>query len=183
MMQCTKDPMHTRTHGKQNGVALIISLILLLVMTLVGLSGIRIITGQERMVSYTYDRSVAFQAAEAALRSTEDSIDSAGRPAPAAGSSCQITGTGVTMMVCGAPAANAPPRWLDNSFTNWSTAPVTVTGVVSPQYFVEYLGNTFPCGASPTSIAICRRYRVTVKADTGSGRASVMLQSVFASGP
>jgi Tfp pilus assembly protein PilX len=60
--------------AKQGGVALIISLVLLLVMTIVGLSGIRIITSQERMVSYTLDRSVAFQAAEAALRGAEKTL-------------------------------------------------------------------------------------------------------------
>ena len=167
----------------EKGVALIVSLILLLVMTLVGMSGIRLITGQERMVAYTYDRSVAFQAAEAALRSAEENIDLAGQPTPTAGTACQYTGTGVTMMVCGSPAANATPRWLDNSFSSWSDASTTVTNVVTPQYFVEYLGDSFPCGTDPTtSTSVCKRYRITVKADAGAGRANVMLQSVYAFG-
>jgi type IV pilus assembly protein PilX len=173
----------TRPMHHQKGIALIVSLVLLLVMTLVGMSGIRLITGQERMVAYTYDRSVAFQAAEAVLRNTEDNIDDAGQPSPAAGTSCQVTGTMVTLMICGAPAANTTPRWLDNSFTGWTSAPTTVTSLVTPQYFIEYLGNTFPCGIDPTtSASICKRYRITVKADGGSGRANVMLQSVYAFG-
>lgn len=167
----------------QRGVALIISLILLLVMTLVGLSGIRIITSQERMVSYTYDRSVAFQAAEAALRSAEDAIEDAGTPTPAAGTSCNVTGTGVTIMLCGAPTASSSPRWLDSSFSSWTSASTTVTNLVTPQYFVEYLGDTFPCSTDPTaSSATCKRYRITVKADAGTGRANVMLQSVYSFG-
>jgi type IV pilus assembly protein PilX len=184
-MNRTTRPEARRRHRKdsQNGVALIISLVLLLVMTLVGLAGIRSVTSQERMVAFTYDRSVAFQAAEATLRNVEDSIELAGLPTPAAGTSCATTGTAVTIMVCGAPDANSTPRWVASSFSGWSYASTTVTSVVTPQYFVEYLGDSFPCGFDPsTSAAVCKRYRITVKADRGSGRANVMLQSVYAFG-
>lgn len=175
--------LNRKSVHQQNGVALIVSLILLLVMTMVGLSGIRIISGQERMVAYTYDRSVAFQASEATLRYMENIIADAGQPTPAAGAPCAVTGTGVTLMVCGAPATNATPRWLDSSFTTWTSPPNTVTGLISPQYLVEYLGNNFPCGVDPSAVGAtftCKRYRITVKADGGSGRANVMLQSVYA---
>ena len=179
----TKNKALSRPAHQQKGIALIISLILLLVMTLVGLSGIRMVTSQERMVSYSYDRSVAFQAAEASLRNAENSIETSGLPTPAAGTACGITGTGPTLMICGAPATNSTPRWLDNSFTGWTASPTTVTNVVTPEYFIEYLGDTFPCSTDPTaSASICKRYRITVKADAGSGRANVMLQSVFAFG-
>lgn len=170
--------------AKQQGVALIVSLVLLLVMTIVGLSGIKLISTQEKMVAYTYDRSVAFQAAEATLRTVENSIELAGTPTPSAGAACASAGTATTIMVCGAPTNTATtPRWLDSSFGSWTTASSTVTAVVTPQYFVEYLGDTFPCGFDPsTTGAACKRYRVTVRADVGAGRANVMLQSVFALG-
>jgi type IV pilus assembly protein PilX len=178
-----KNSALSRPSHAQKGVALIISLVLLLVMTLVGLSGIRMVTSQERMVSYTYDRSVAFQAAEASLRIAEDSIQTVGLPTPAAGAACGITGTTPQLMICGAPATNTTPRWLDNSFSSWTASPTTVTSVVSPQYFIEYLGDTFPCSTDPSaSAALCKRYRITVKADAGAGRANVMLQSVYAFG-
>jgi type IV pilus assembly protein PilX len=168
----------------QRGVALIISLVLLLVMTIVGLAGIKMISGQEKMVGYAYDRSIAFQAAEATLRVVEDSIELAGTPTPSVGASCSYMGTPTTVMMCGAPSATATtPRWLDSSFTSWSVASTTVTSVVDPQYFVEYLGDTFPCGFDPSVTgAACKRYRVTVRADVGAGRANVMLQSVYALG-
>ena len=57
---------------KQHGVALAIALILLVIMTLLGLSGVRTVGLEEKMASNTYDRSLAFQAAEAALRAGED---------------------------------------------------------------------------------------------------------------
>jgi type IV pilus assembly protein PilX len=49
-----------------------------------------------------------------------------------------------------------------------------------PQYFIEYLSNTFPCsdgGASDPKN--CKHYRITARSNPGTGRASVMLQSVY----
>lgn len=58
--------------GRQRGVALIVALILLLTMTLIGLTAMNTTTQEERMASNFRDRNLAFQAAEAALREAED---------------------------------------------------------------------------------------------------------------
>ena len=55
----------------QNGSALVISLILLVVMTLLGVQAMRTNLTQERMASNVQDRNFAFQGAEAALRAGE----------------------------------------------------------------------------------------------------------------
>ena len=52
---------------QQRGMALAISLVLLVVVTLVGLAGMRGTIFQERMAGGAYDRETGFQAAEAAL--------------------------------------------------------------------------------------------------------------------
>lgn len=52
----------------QQGMALMVSLVLLIVVTLVGLAGMRGTILQERMAGGAYDRSIGFQAAEAALQ-------------------------------------------------------------------------------------------------------------------
>lgn len=52
----------------QRGAALIVALILLVVITLVGLAAISTTLLQNKMASNQYDRQVAFQSAEAALR-------------------------------------------------------------------------------------------------------------------
>ena len=57
---------------QQRGVALIVVLILLLIMTLLGLASLRGTLMEERMTSSLYDRSLSFQAAEAALRQGEE---------------------------------------------------------------------------------------------------------------
>lgn len=56
---------------QQRGAALVIVLLLLLVMTLLGLASLRATLLEERMTGALFDRSLAFQAAEAALREGE----------------------------------------------------------------------------------------------------------------
>lgn len=61
------------TH-KQNGAVLLVSLIILLIMTVIGTSGITSVTLEERMVSNMYDDNLSFQTGETALRDCEDYI-------------------------------------------------------------------------------------------------------------
>lgn len=170
--------VHRQTTTSQQGVALVISLILLVVMTLLGITAIRSVTMEEQMSGHAYDRSLAFQATESALRSAELLVESV-KPTPSSG--CSVMSA---LMVCGPPAVNATERWLDSSFADWTASDQIGTGslAVTPEYFVEYLGNTFPCrpgDASDTND--CKRYRITARSkDNVAGRASVMLQSVYA---
>lgn len=53
---------------RQRGVALIVALLLLIVITLIGFAAVRSTVMQQKMSSNLYDREVAFQAAEAAMR-------------------------------------------------------------------------------------------------------------------
>jgi type IV pilus assembly protein PilX len=55
----------------QQGAALAVSLFMLLILTLIGVSGMRGTILQERMASNTRDRSISFQAAESAVRDAE----------------------------------------------------------------------------------------------------------------
>lgn len=58
----------------QQGSALLVSLIILVVMTLLGLSGMRTSVMEEKMAGNMRDNELAFQAAEAALRDAEKLI-------------------------------------------------------------------------------------------------------------
>jgi type IV pilus assembly protein PilX len=166
----------------QQGVALIICLILLTIMSLVGMAGVRAITKEERMVAQTFDRSLAFQATESALREAEIWIEDAGRPSPAANANCVLMGSGTQIMICGSLATPTVSRWLDSSFTGWTNASSVGTGSfsVTPQYFVEYLGGNFPCALNSVSNETCKRYRISARAKASSDRASVVLQTIYA---
>lgn len=158
----------------QQGVALVISLILLVIMTLVGLAGLRTVTLEEKMTANTYDRSLSFQSTESALREAE-AIVAATVPTPVAGTTCAGG-------VCGAPAVTDTPRWEDTAFTGWQNASTVVSGSISitPQYIIEYMGGTYPCTPGDSKDTLdCKRYRITARSNAGDDRAVIILQSMY----
>jgi type IV pilus assembly protein PilX len=163
---------------RQRGVALITALILFVIMTLLGLAAIRNITQEERMAGHSYSRSLAFQATESALRSAELLVET-NKPTPTAG--CTVV---AGLMSCAPPAASDTPRWQDSAFDSWQDLSAIGSGTlaVTPQYFVEYLGSTFPCNpGDASSTDTCKRYRITARSGDGSGgQTAVMLQSLYA---
>jgi len=165
----------------QRGVALIISLILLVITTLLGLAAIRGITQEERMAGQSYSRSLAFQATESALRQVETLVETNQPVPPTATTTCAVI-TGV--MTCPTPAATDTPRWDDDDASYWTdlTAIGTGTLAITPQYFVEYLGSSLLCEPNDiTSTASCKRYRITARSSKrGGSTTAVMLQSVYA---
>lgn len=56
----------------EQGAVLVVSLIILLVMTVIGLGGMELTNLEEKMAGNMRDRNLAFQAAEAALNDAED---------------------------------------------------------------------------------------------------------------
>jgi len=171
--------------NNQRGVALIVALVLLVVATLIGLAGIRGTTLQERMSANMYDRSLAFQRAESALRAAEDAITEEWEIAELGGQDCRPTAT----TLCGAlPAANAVWAQVDDDHNvNSERTPGR------PEYFIQYmgtgtedakldLGSNADSGmyGSPSPKITVAFYRVTARssapADTGD-RSIVVLQS------
>jgi type IV pilus assembly protein PilX len=178
---------------RQSGAALVTVLVLLLVMTLLGIVGMRTTSMEERMSANLYDRSIAFQAAEAALREGERQAGL--RPTPADPVGACATG------LCGRPAPNTAPVWAPTS-TVWDTAPTATTeleptsdspspGVlaVDAKYIIEMLADDVPARNTCTtsgdiSESVCtgteRRYRITARVDQADiERASVTLQSIY----
>src|SRR5690606_29470008 len=91
--------------GRERGAILFLALILLLVMTVLILASVRGTALQERMAANLYDRSLAFQAVEAALREAARWVLE-NPPKPAAGS-CDSEGN------CCRPDPTEPPGWED----------------------------------------------------------------------
>lgn len=168
------------TRSQQRGATLVVVLILLLVMTLLALASMRGTLLEERMSANQYDRSLAFQAVEAALREGESIA--AGKPQPAAGCAAGM---------CGIPDPAAAPVW--TNATVWAAAPYTNAEFgelsVRPKFIVELLATDVPPKGSCTTtgdvsiVGGCTgnefRYRITAMSQQ-DGRASVMLQSIYA---
>ena len=90
-----------RSRNGERGIALVVVLILLLVMSMLALVSLRSTLMEERMSANMADRSASFQAAEAALRQGEQ-IASA-KPA--------VPGSGCLNGLCAIPSATAAPVW------------------------------------------------------------------------
>lgn len=161
-----------RAHS-QRGASLIVVLILLLVMTLLGLAVLRSTLLEERMSSNLLDRSIAFQAAESALR--EGELVAAGQPA--------VPASGCTAGICSLPDASAADRWLGNAgWVNGTTVP-NLGG--TPQYMVESMGDapTWPgCDlvdeVNRSPLCMRPRYRISARS-VEAGRSQVVLQTNF----
>lgn len=130
--------------GHQEGVALVIALLLLVVLTLVGFAAVRGTIIQQKMSSNLYDREVAFQSAEAAMRAAADIV--ASNPGLIA-RNCQAGG-----VVCLTNPFNDPNITAADIHTvpSGTGSGQFVAGTVAtgqPQYVIENMGNY----ADPTS--------------------------------
>ncbi len=153
----------------QNGSALIISLVFLLILTMIGIASIQDSTLQERMAGNERDRNLAFQSAEAALRVGEDHLRQAGVLFSAAGTNGLISPdySGVRPVEDNYPWATKSQQVSD-----------TYAGVHSlPSYTIEWLTTQTFTPSDEAEVPIVNSYRVTARAVGGSSDAVVVLQS------
>lgn len=158
----------------QQGMSLLVVLILLVVMSILGVAVMRSSSMQERMAANLRDRSLATQAAEAALATAVNNLNGIAKfrtSAPAA-QDCNDYG------VC--------PTFTKSSAATWQAGP-TVGGAngvpqTTTDYWIEYLGEnqtTMETGGvipSSETVTLGPLYRITARSQA-VGRASVTLQS------
>lgn len=166
---------------QQRGVSLLIVLILLLIMTLLGLASMRVGLLQEKMSGGQFDRSLSFQAVEAAVREAESRIEFV-PVATFATVSC-VAG------LCPTPIAGAADRWTlaNPPAGTWTVATnITQDGLTAaPDYMVEYMGRTPKSlstvgiidGEEPVTLGV---FRITARS-TQANRATVIVQSNYTS--
>jgi type IV pilus assembly protein PilX len=176
----------------QQGVALVVALLLLILIAIVGLAAIRGTVIQQRMASNTYDRQLAFQAAEAALRIAASNITS-----NTTSSSFMNCGSGG--LICQANPFNDSKVGTSNIVTVSTSQFQGTSAAAQPQFVIQYLGswvsasagtgfgqsaNSNQYGAQGGSVST-PYYRVTARsADPSqvSNRAVVTLQAVIKQG-
>lgn len=171
----------------QRGVALVVVLILLLIMTLLGLASLRGTLMEERMSANLYDRSLAFQSAEAAMREAEVRLL---LPATQQAFPVKLT-VACSNGLCAEPipADGTLDRWLDPA-TAWQTATVAVgTLATAPQYVIEEMapvpatiGADRLFGGTEGEKQLAARYRITARS-SAADRAEVILQSSYSIAP
>lgn len=182
--------MNTRiepgSRDTQRGVSLLVVLILLLVSTLLGLAVLRSSNMQERMSANLRDRSIAYQATEAALVAAIGIVQSQDGTATDMSRVFPVDGAPCSGGICPRPAAGAVDRWLDPNPPAgvWATLPAANFDDqlgAAPEYMIEYMGQVpsrpDACLADPKPID-CENpmYRITART-RAAGRAEVMLQT------
>ncbi|MBS0550938.1 MAG: hypothetical protein JSS47_00185 [Proteobacteria bacterium] len=173
--------------GLQRGSALIMGLIMLLVMTMIGLTAMQTTTQQERMAGNLRDRNIAFQAAETALRRGESAgVETRIKDGDFSGSGTfDIDDVAPRAFINGAASASKA-NWENNShffdqFNGACDTPGTHVKLAEsldpPRYFVErqppMSGASLEAGV-PKTIQV---FKVTSRGVGGSDAAVVVLQS------
>lgn len=178
----------------QAGASLIIVIILLLVVTLLGLAALRSTLLRERMSANIYDRSLAFQAAESALREAEVVVRSALVAGGSYGFDCTASGQACPSVPSNAYTGNASGCTPGSSENCWANATDQQTlSAGAPQYYVQYMGqrdstDVLDLGSSASSgqyggeggVPLESFYRVFARSQDPSAapdRAVVVLQS------
>lgn len=187
----TRPHTHRRDAG---GFALIVALMILLAITVVGVTTIRSTLIEQRLASTTLDRNLAFQAAEAALRVGEmqAKLHAQTQPVEKHLESDDTCDTGrqanCTAGLCVLHDPDCPLRALDPNVTGWANATDLTLGTLAgatPQYLVEFLGADFFCREPDPTAPLdpnnyCKRYRITARSTpAGNDRATVILESLF----
>jgi type IV pilus assembly protein PilX len=171
---------------RQQGAALIITMILLMTVTLLAITGLRGANQQERMSANAYDRDLAFQAAEAALRAGELRAAGLDVDADFPATACTCDGG-----LCAPPGDTCATPWnTPGNFVDVPTSDLDIeaanTPQRNPQYMIEKLGlglcaDDSESASAPGVPAKCQNFRITAKSDNdGDGRSTVILQSIYA---
>ena len=166
---------------KNRGAALFVSLMLLLILTVLGLSSSNVSIMQERMAGNVLDNNLAFQDAEETLREIESRLD---RGLIGPGTSPTMEDLGLSRYDCTATSGEAWANW---GAAPWQTAPET-----GNNFFVAELGTS---SAGTVTGSSCRPmselktfddsdiqfdYYLIVARGAGPGGAEAIVQSIFA---
>lgn len=121
---------------KQQGVALAVALILLVVITLVGLAAVSGTILQNKMAANQYDRQIAFQSASAALRIAQKKIPD---------NPNQIAVNCYTSSFTCLPDPFSDPNVPASAIQTVSASDFKASAVATgqPQYIIESLGNNW----------------------------------------
>ncbi len=164
-----------------------ISLILLLILTIIGLSAIQTTTIEERMAGNMRDSEIAFQSSEAAIRDAENFIDgtvsiTAFNDANGLFNSDDTDGTA------------EPDFTLKSTWTSNTTSRVIGTQVPGlsatnqPRYFIKHVGTVttlvnssrrLGSGRSGGASAGVEVFRITAKGFGASGKSQVVIRTYY----
>jgi type IV pilus assembly protein PilX len=180
-----------RAPQTQRGLSLIVTLVMLVGITMLGLAAIGGTVMQEKITGNTRDMSLAFQAAEAGLRDAESDIAQNMSPNEAFTSNCNL---GLCTPASTWPTPSSTPLW---KLINWSGGATRSYGArtgaaalspdlaAPPLYVIEKLSTQQPGPGDAMGIGLAPNtgagtyYRTTVYATGGRPDTHVVAQSIY----
>jgi type IV pilus assembly protein PilX len=172
-----------RSPQRQNGMTLIVGLVLLVMLMMISMIGFRNTTLSERMTGNVLDRNFSLQAAESSGKEALQVIESGGFVAGTLGHySTPFAGGGTAnFWTQGAGASVAValcPTTTPFSWTSCSASVATpyASNFASAQYVIELLDTESYGGSGGTTVTT---YRVTSRSTGGSGNSDVVLQVLY----
>ena len=168
----------------QSGAVLIVSLIMLLLLTLIGVTSMQTTMLEEKMAGNMRDKDLAFQVAESALKAAEASLVEM----PVTTLTANFTGSNADNGTSGYYSTTPTPDLSESEIVKdsfWTTNPVatsTVTGlgngIATPKYIIQKMG-VADCPGAAIGSSGCINYRITARATGGSTNAVVILESIY----
>jgi len=169
---------------RQAGAALLVALVMLILITLIGISAARMQTMEARMASNLQNRNLAMQSAESSLRTAEDGLAQANYNGFGSNTAGQYTYV---------PTSGNPPWYLGGTVgsTFWTTSSDLATGPTetldSSQASVFIIEKLPPVAVQGGSVSTAQYgndpravvYRVTSQATGGDTTAPITLQSIY----
>jgi type IV pilus assembly protein PilX len=161
---------------KQSGIALIVIMLILLAMTIVGVTAVSTTVLEERMASNTRQTRIGFQAAEVALRAAEDwLINNVNTAADLSQFDGTVNGLYSQRIALTAIYTTAPINWdylIDSNWTTTNSIGVTTIPMLPananlipgpPRYAIEYVGRVGEPPTGPGEVDV-RKYAFRIVA-------------------
>lgn len=171
---------HIQLHYKQSGSVLVVSLLMLLVLTIIGVTAMQTNILEERMAGNSRDQSLALQAAEAALRQAEQDIEAIVSPVAA------FDGTTDWLY----PEDSNPDVFADSTWTtaaDYSNNEI-INVPIPPKYIIELMGTSGAATEDPnivnfgesSGVGNVYNFRITARGTGRSTDAVSILQTYYA---
>jgi type IV pilus assembly protein PilX len=156
---------------QQSGAVLAVSLIMLLLLTLIGITGTQVTGLEEKMTGNMRERNIAFQACETALRAGERFLTQATLP--------NFTSTGTNGLYS---ETATPPKQNDNwsSFNTVAYNAASLSHTASaPLYVIQRLNVVGESSLDAGNYNENEVYRVTARGVGGTSNSVAVVQSVY----
>lgn len=174
------------SRNRQSGVVLFMSLVILLLLTVLGISSVQTTSLQQRMAMNANDTNLAFQAAESALRDAEDFLETLNALTDFEGAGAENNGFYYEA------APGDVPNWREAGIWDGSAgfreAETTITGVEDqPKYILEHVKTVIADAdalnldniGQDTGSGRTQIFRVTARGTGGTATAQVMIQGTY----